>query len=45
MNYCLRSRIGTKAKNYRKVIKINQHGNNLIAFRFKKFNSKIKLLN
>ena len=45
INYRFRSRIGAKARNYLQIIKINRHGDNLIAFSFKKLNSKIKLLN
>ena len=45
INYRFRSRIGAKARNYQKIIEMNSHGDNLIAFLFTKFNSKIKLLN
>ena len=45
INYCFRSRIGIKVRNYLKVLEMNRHGNNFIIFWFKKFNSKFQLLN
>ena len=36
INYRFRTRIGIKARNYRKIIEMNRHGNNFINFRLKK---------
>ena len=34
INYCFRSRIGIKARNYHKIIEMNWHGDNFITFQF-----------
>ena len=39
-NNHFKSRIGIKGRNYRKIIKMNQHGDNFIDFWFKKSNMK-----